>query len=1609
MSDDTSNSVPEWVPELHDGVHADVYPVSPPGTPPAEVVLDRDSVANGYAECRPPYEFLSLLTENAMSADNVSKVRVALAQLRRTPPVASQRVCLPPFQNHTEGGPRKNSFPLQKPSAKSSLDDWFNKLATGGAFSTAALSKAVPLGPAIVRAVGKVLEMMAARTVPTQRAAWYIRIAVLNECVKQFRPDRPPPSPREFWTKQLCGLLKVETDALRSKKLPAAREHFWDYVIDLARWQADESLLELPLWLDRIAACVRLDLGHGGGICASTSGRVALRAAETFLPEFRSAPGTARLLCESLLAAIDMVGGSAAATSTTAAAAAANAAAAASAASHIASSSTFSNSSAPSRVPPSPTTSSRLPPAVRVVALLRILLPAANGKLTALPAQSGLSTAQELESLVNSASEYLPQSPFKTAKTRSGEEPTNELPALPPAVHFPVVRTVYQNYHVARALEQLPVTGDVESICYLAVKTFSESIRGPYRAAVGFLCSWAVCGPSNVSDFAVPSVCTVVSALAGRFRAELAQSQGGVVSKNGTEAMEACDSDKRPRVPVFQSDIWQFARQLSSCHDKSQEIVSGSDLMYGKESPSYDFEHGAGVNHEQRENLCVSRLLDRLCRLHEFCLSSYMREVTRLLSAGDKSAKRQLIWLSNLPEPVDRCAAESRRSLLRRGQRMMEDSVESTEPNETILSAVKNDDYRSCVKAVRDHVQTGTHSTLVHTVEIISTLDHSAAKSLSDRTRAVLAVLSGSGRGDLAVDWIINILGEAAGGNQGSESKFMSDAASACTAIFAFENLIPMMAACGVAGLALGHLGELFRHCEAGTGCFSKLCSTSSVNQKQHGGNSSILDAFAHVLPSMASLRGIFSKDGDGPLYKLKANGTATESSSFETAGIIAKFISPRLSLSWPKARATSPPAAEAKPVDTPSSLSAVVENDNTFVGDLEFEEISDLKERGERHASLNALVKQVLSIDDNTELCENLHLNSSVTGNAAIGAVILPALTSALESDGSKSERLQAVLKRCLNILNSEQLVCDLSGVGAPLVIELIARLGAVNLTRLPASSDIVYSVFKQPWVAEVLSHQAGLGMVRKLQSRLRVLCGGVVSEAAITKFMMEVVLCVFEDALGTIRVDMSALDEHGFVAQLEQLGYGVADTLFGVLFCHRQACGQLLEFGGTLGRAVSAMSTEKHGRLLAELVSHVAADEDSPLIFIPLIESSLSALALKSSECISKVAAWCGHIRHDQRVLCSELSEVFQIDATCCSLLSELLRVVLSGIQNSPLSNMSDALLGCVRSISEQIHMATSSLKPCHLHLLPPTFTQFGKQFGDMFERRIRTLHGIVQHGISVFLQREKSADEGDGQVAQELPSVAVAVSTLISECAQVLSPSALSVAIDLLEHLVHLAEYSNCASVDVSSKELPDISDLRSRGISFKNLSAEVGTGENATSESVRTIDEMPNLVGEDSARPNASESFLRERSSDAGEGEDNVSGITDTRSTHEMIRISLRARVQLIVMDSEMWFDSQQKRQLHSLYGRETGSSVGDRKLSRIRAFKRDGQEADTWSLLEGYGRGADEEAAVPPSEFHRQGSFMENIVDNDAEPACDLRSAPSRLKRTYSTFACLTVN
>jgi hypothetical protein len=137
-----------------------------------------------------------------------------------------------------------------------------------------------------------------------------------------------------------------------------------------------------------------------------------------------------------------------------------------------------------------------------------------------------------------------------------------------------------------------------------------------------------------------------------------------------------------------------------------------------------------------------------------------------------------------------------------------------------------------------------------------------------------------------------------------------------------------------------------------------------------------------------------------------------------------------------------------------------------------------------------------------------------------------------------------------------------------------------------------------------------------------------------------------------------------------------------------------------------------------------------------------------------------------------------------------------------------------------------------------------------------------------------------------------------------------------------------------------------------------------------------------------------------------------GIDETKD-ESFVVVKLRTRVHELLGLAEVWMNDQQRTFLSALCS-DDELNASNSKLC-VRAYKSSGDEVDPWYLLEGYGRGPDEEAAIPPSAFPFQGLQprqlrLDTIATHPSEDrlydAQDDRVV--RLKRTYSTYACTTV-
>jgi hypothetical protein len=1474
-------AVPDWVPELGAGTRADVYPVSPlpPAPLPEELVLDRDTVTAGYATHRPPYEFSSLLVTAPPSAAALTKIRHALAGLRKARPSVLQRV---PLMRGTSAGAdlsaaigkpnvssSKPCFPLQKPSAKSSLEDWFNRLASGGAFSTAALSKAVPLGPAIVRAVGKVLEMMAARAVPTQRAVWYIRIAVLNECVKQIRPDRPAPSPRVFWTRQLCGLLKAELDALRTKRAPSTREYFMHYVLDLARWQADESLLDLAPWLDRIVAAVRSDLAQGGTLACTPAARVALRAAETFLPEFASSPAAGRRLIDALALSVDAAGGpatvsapavaaAAAAASTAAATAAASAALAMQSSAHPAS------SDGTLAISPSVTTSFRLPPAVRVVALLRSLL--------SVPRPIGVNDERELASLMVLAKKF-PQQPDSDTRAPSFLE--KEL-ILCPAPEF-----------VPRLLERLPASGDVSGVCFSLRTHFGDDQQCGERAAVAYVCAWAVRGPMRSSPLAVPIASAVISAFAADMPIH-----GETLAQGGA--------------PVFQSELWEFLKALDALRIANGATLTGNDTR--DDSGTLQDKYGHFVDPQVvEEDDRVVCLLAQLHRVGQFNLESYFKEVGRLIACSHPSVERHLSYVASFPEPSDRSAADSRRALLRRGQRVVGKMLKVAGPDEDSVAAVRSNDVDSAVMLGTRLRVNGENAIVLSTAEAVSGLDYmSCADHLERRVLSTVAFLSSAGAQARAVDWLLEALG-------GNDNALVGDLPAACAMVYALDNLAPFVAALGRLELCLSCVLSLQSKYDS----LEKAPSTPNI-----------------VVTAIESTAGNYAA-------RFAPNACfGNPQWAFWVATMTARYGSSRhLTATLLLGRADS---ANATFED---SVAALRKSDSSFAafelkakglsGPTPDEDLAQMAAGSKMSADLRALDDFVSFRGANDEEVAAPGLGSFVTANAVLGCVVVPAIKRAYLATDADVKHLGSVVNASMELLREGIFDHDLSGARSSLAVELIALLGATSFRNSSEdSARNLNELLSMPWLRSALLPSAGAEMVRRLRHQLELLLVDSTGVYPVTQLVLECVVTLFGGPLRSVNAD--AIDEGLVIRLLAWVEWGVSEALLTAISDQRCSCAQTDEFGRSVGEVAAGVRFCEQARMLVDVVVRSTQDAFLPSVVQQLGDVTLDGLtqglnALVAHAVVDAEPEGCAVPRLEREGWAA-------YDSTRCGMMKALLPHV-----HVPATKILASLTG-------QLTNGTTTLRTLSAGTLRPDLSAEGDILCSAFLSRCDLIESLI---LKAELKRNESAVQSEGKASlpadegsySDADSCAVrdsalAVASFVGAAAALLSPVCLSASLCALGAAIEAAEL--------------------------------LGVG---------------CIVSERGPNPAKSDEEVQATGS-----------------------VGLRSHVWTVLEPVCEWLTSSQQALLRSICARAVEADAAMVTRMQICALKADGSVIDPWYLLEGYGRGSDEQPVIPFDSFGIQGAIQREGKGGDDSDGRMKAGEPSgtRLKRTYTTYACMAV-
>ena len=104
---------------------------------------------------------------------------------------------------------------------------------------------------------------------------------------------------------------------------------------------------------------------------------------------------------------------------------------------------------------------------------------------------------------------------------------------------------------------------------------------------------------------------------------------------------------------------------------------------------------------------------------------------------------------------------------------------------------------------------------------------------------------------------------------------------------------------------------------------------------------------------------------------------------------------------------------------------------------------------------------------------------------------------------------------------------------------------------------------------------------------------------------------------------------------------------------------------------------------------------------------------------------------------------------------------------------------------------------------------------------------------------------------------------------------------------------------------------------------------------------------------------------ERDNDEGAAANGISCPT----LEEVEDVELRAKLGELLKPVLLWLEPPGENVIAELIVAQTG--FGMQRNDAVGAFRSNGQCVDNWLILEGYGRGTDEEAIVPPAAFGRQ--------------------------------------
>ncbi|KAI0562637.1 Transcription mediator complex subunit Med12 [Gracilaria domingensis] len=1281
--------IPPWVPEVAPGVHADVYPVEPTRNSdnphfqyPEELRLDRAAVIYGYSERRLPYEFHSLLPSErppslsssppqhltpALTPADLTKLKNGLNALRRARPTKLQRVETPTPHKPSTSRANARAFPLQKhPLSQNLLDDWFNRLSKGSHNPLSDLSHSVPLGPAIVRAAGKVIEMMATRCIPTQRAAWYIRIAVLNECVKQIRPDRPPPSPKLFWTKQLCGLLKTEIDAIRARKTPMLgsmeRVAFWKYVLDLARWQADEGLLDVSKWISAIAQALRVELVSSQSFSAPGT-KITIMAARRFLPEFLSSPEGARILLEALLRGSGLIISAPRASSAAAREGAKG--------KNVQRKVTKRGSNAASSLA-TVTTPAKFTPNACHLEVMHLLQAGLNALQVRVQIKSKEFSMHAFEQLVRKAVDTIQGSKDR----RKEREPKPDYRTKEERMGSPNT--------AMRHFERLSTHGDVARVTASLRQAYKE--RGGTSTAVRMVCEWAL--SSMVADRA-EAICVATAVLHQLASGLTNAGSASRSTKNGTTPKrykkgihqvrnEASPSSLNnltgnPQLPPLQRDIWHFMKHYAN--DRIPENMDKNEAIVK--------ELNGGLQTENtNDDDSVVRFIAHLCRHDLLSLPAFVRDVSRLAATNHRGASFLVKCLSLLPDPVDKSVSDCRRSILRKYGYISPTRQYYAHGvcEESVLIACSGD-AESVEAQVESLANKGDTNVILSTIDALShrdlTLITGDDAEVQNKLSTMASFMVSLGEAGTAAEWVIDSLSTLAGSSGVWKEKSMAPRRAILSIAFVrlVSNLSRYIAACG-------YLESIFTLLK--TIWFSPWITPELETQLRR-----TLSSFARYCGSRI-MTSYWTRICVRHLRQFADGGKGLTCVPFALACM----------------------RGREKPRQAGSITLADVLNlsDRENLGVPADEDVAELTSRtdllGYQMSELRARFVStdgIFPIDD--------LFGSGFTANDIFGSVVIPVLRNSFlgsENGSSPGSLFSLHSATTLNLICSHRHDVRLQGMRPAILLELVTLLFLgcyYGYTNIDESLEVLFSI---EWVWWIFAPYGSVELAKRLRNRVDFYCGRVVIDSKNVVVDKKDLSAALFHMVSSLCRKGTEVNEEMILKAIGTTPFGEVEMLLALLAQHRRDSGAEDDFGLQVSQHATKLRCKHLSRTLVLIALRCCPQEVSSQSVAGCIGHEASRASLGSLTYVLKGLTVEASQYNDFRTISLQWCE---IDAARRSLLEAC-------IEHLKPEHAGDAQ----ESLFEQLEQATTILNEAIAERrAPSSILRNGQMISDALESRL------------------------------------------------------------------------------------------------------------------------------------------------------------------------------------------------------------------------------------------------------------------------------------------------